>query len=120
MFYPDHYNGAFAACPDPVDFRAYTLINLYSDKNAFYIEGRAQAGRAAGHARLPRPHARTMQDANAYELALGTHGRSGEQWDIWQAVYDRSARTAIRSRSSTRRPARSTTVSPSTGASIMI
>ena len=21
MFYPDHYNGAFVACPDPVDFR---------------------------------------------------------------------------------------------------
>ena len=23
----------------------------------------------------------------AYELALGDHGRSGEQFDIWQAVY---------------------------------
>jgi len=29
MFYPDHYNGTFTACPDPVDFRAYTLIDLY-------------------------------------------------------------------------------------------
>ena len=29
MFYPDHYNGAFIACPDPVDFRAYTNIDLY-------------------------------------------------------------------------------------------
>ena len=24
VFYPDHYNGVFVACPDPVDFRAYT------------------------------------------------------------------------------------------------
>ncbi len=22
IFYPDHYNGAFGACPDPVDFRS--------------------------------------------------------------------------------------------------
>src|SRR5580704_17512922 len=38
-FYPDHYNGAFVACPDPVDFRAFTVIDLYSDKNAFYRDG---------------------------------------------------------------------------------
>jgi hypothetical protein len=28
-----------------------------------------------------------QQDNNAYELALGDHGRSGEQYDIWQAVF---------------------------------
>src|SRR5882724_1079156 len=50
MFYPDHYNGAFAACPDPVDFRAYTTIDLYKDKNAFYIEG--------PHMRVPQPGVR--------------------------------------------------------------
>jgi hypothetical protein len=87
MFYPDHYNGAFAACPDPVDFRAYTTINLYSDKNAFVLIG--------AHKEIEQPGMRdylghvtaTTRDLNAYELALGTHGRSGEQFDIWQAVY---------------------------------
>jgi hypothetical protein len=87
IFYPDHYNGVFAACPDPIDFRAYTLIDLYKDTNAFYIEG--------AHKRVAQPGMRdylghvtiTIQDSNAYELALGTKGRSGEQWDIWQAVY---------------------------------
>ena len=39
MFYPDHYNGVFSACPDPIDFRAYTLIDLYKWPNAFYIDG---------------------------------------------------------------------------------
>ena len=29
----------------------------------------------------------TAAEANQYELALGTRGRSGEQFDIWQAVY---------------------------------
>ena len=30
-----------AACPDPIDFRAYCLTNIYDDENAFftYSEG---------------------------------------------------------------------------------
>jgi hypothetical protein len=87
VFYPDHYNGAFAACPDPVDFRAYTNINLYEDQNAFYIRG--------PHVEVAQPAERdylghtfvTTQKVNQYELALGSHARSGEQFDIWQAVY---------------------------------
>jgi len=87
MFYPDHYNGAFIACPDPVDFHAYTTVNIYDDKNAFFLEG--------PHARIPRPAMHdylghmlaTVQGMNQYELALGSHARSGEQFDIWQAVY---------------------------------
>ena len=29
----------------------------------------------------------TIEQRNHLELVLGTKGRSGEQWDIWQAVY---------------------------------
>ncbi len=87
IFYPDHYNGAFGACPDPVDFSSYEVIDLYHDKNAFFIEG--------AHKRVAQPAMRdylghttlTLEENNAYELALGSHGRSGEQFDIWQAVY---------------------------------
>jgi len=87
VFYPDHYNGAFAACPDPIDFHAFTNIDLYNDKNAFFVEGE--------HKREAQPAMRdylghtfiTTQEINGYELALGDHGRSGEQFDIWQAVY---------------------------------
>jgi hypothetical protein len=87
VFYPDMYNGAFAACPDPIDFRAYTLINLYKDPNAFVLEG--------AHESLERPAVRnylgeimaTQRGTNQYERALGDRGRSGEQYDIWQAVY---------------------------------
>ena len=87
MFYPDHYNGTFAASPDPVDFRAYTVVDIYKDKNAFFVEG--------PHKRVAQPGMRdylghisvTLEDLNDYELALGSKGRSGEQWDIWQAVF---------------------------------
>ena len=87
VFYPDHYNGAFVACPDPVDFRQYTNIDLYKDKNAFFIQG--------PHTEVAQPGFRdylghtiaTTKSVNQYELALGSHARSGEQYDIWQAVY---------------------------------
>ena len=62
MFYPDHYNGAFVACPDPVDFRAFTVIDLYNDKNAFYMQG--------AHKRLQQP---AMRDYLGHTLA--THRR---------------------------------------------
>jgi hypothetical protein len=29
----------------------------------------------------------TLEEMNHHELALATRGRSGGQWDIWQAVY---------------------------------
>ena len=87
MFYPDHYNGAFIACPDPVDFQAYTTIDLYKDKNAFYMQGaHTQVAQPAMRDYLGRTFA-TVASVNQYELALGTHARSGEQFDIWQAVF---------------------------------
>lgn len=87
VFYPDMFNGAFAACPDPIDFRAYTIVNLYQDKNAYTLHGEA--------ASVERPSFRnylgeifaTQRDANYMELALGTRSRSGGQYDIWQAVF---------------------------------
>ncbi|RXS95763.1 hypothetical protein ESZ00_12870 [Silvibacterium dinghuense] len=87
VFYPDHYNGAFAACPDPIDFHAYTNIDLYHDKNAFYLYGANKTVEQPamrdylGHTTI------TTKQVNEYELALGDHGRSGEQFDIWQAIY---------------------------------
>ena len=87
MFYPDHYNGAFIACPDPVDFRAYTNINLYKDKNAFFIQGPHTEVAQPGYRDYLGHTIATTQSSNQYELALGSHARSGEQFDIWQAVY---------------------------------
>jgi hypothetical protein len=87
VFYPDMYNGAFVACPDPIDFRAFTLINIYEDANAYTLKGEA--------ATVERPASRnylgevftTQRDANYMELAQGDRGRSGGQYDIWAAVF---------------------------------
>jgi hypothetical protein len=88
VFYPDMYNGAFAACPDPIDFRAYTLIDLYNDKNAYVRHGSDAPS-------VERPAMRdylgeiaaTQRDSNYQELTQGDHSRSGGQYDIWQAVF---------------------------------
>lgn len=85
--YPDEYNGAFAACPDPIDFRQMMVTNIYEDANAYYRDG--QFGR------VPKPGKRdyrghvfyTAEDENRLELVLGDKTRSGGQWDVWEAVY---------------------------------
>ena len=87
IFYPDEYNGCWSCAPDPIDFRAYQLVNIYEDKNAYYSDSQWKP--------TPRPAKRneigqvssTIEQRNHLELVLGTKGRSGEQWDIWQAVY---------------------------------
>jgi len=87
VFYPDEYNGCYAACPDPIDFRAYCLVNIYKNDNAYYS--------GPDHRKVERPGQRnylgevnaSLRQMNYRELALGTNSRSGEQWDIWQAVY---------------------------------
>ena len=88
VFYPDFFNGAWVFCPDPVDFRYFQLVDIYDDENAYYA--------GSGFKKDPiRPWMRsvddqvlmTERDASILELVLGTRGRSGDQMDIFQAVY---------------------------------
>ena len=87
IFYPDEYNGCYAACPDPIDFHQYSTIDIYNNKNAYYVE--------SDFRKTPRPeyrdslgHVKAMvQETNQRELALGTNSRSGDQFDIWEAVF---------------------------------
>ena len=87
VFYPDMYNGAFAACPDPIDFRAYTIINLYEDSNAYTLKGEASSVERPAFRNYLGEVFATQRDANYMELAQGDHSRSGGQYDIWQAVF---------------------------------
>ena len=87
VFYPDMYNGAFAACPDPIDFRAYTIINLYKDTNAYTLTGEASTVERPAFRNYMGEIFATQRDANYMELAQGDLSRSGGQYDIWQAVF---------------------------------
>jgi hypothetical protein len=87
IFYPDFFNGAYSFCPDPIDFRAYQLVNIYDDKNAFFEQG--------PFGKVPRGEMRSstgqilavMEPTVRREEVMGTHGRSTEQFGIWQAVF---------------------------------
>ncbi|MFP5249999.1 MAG: alpha/beta hydrolase-fold protein [Acidobacteriota bacterium] len=87
VFYPDLYNGAYVACPDPVDFHAYQNIDLYNDANAFTRHGDFGEVPIAADRKPDGSIIANSGPEFAYELVLGTHGRSTEQWNIWQAVF---------------------------------
>jgi hypothetical protein len=87
MFYPDEFNGAFAACPDPIDFRQYTNINIYTDKNVFWKEGPFGKVERPAHRNYLGHIDYTVEQEQRLELVLGDKSRSGQQWDIWEAVY---------------------------------
>jgi hypothetical protein len=80
--------GTWTLYPDQVDFRRYQLVNIYEDDTAFF---------AAGHTwfQVPRPIMRTsegqmmitMQQFSEMEAVLGSHNRSGEQIEIWEAAF---------------------------------
>ena len=89
VMYPDAYNGAWALCPDPIDFRSYRSVNIYDERNAYYyLEDNPWK-------RTPKPGYRdyrghlysTFEERNLVELVLGTHGRSAGQHDGWASVF---------------------------------
>jgi hypothetical protein len=87
VFYPDYFGGAWAECPDPVDFRAFELIDIYAHDNA-YVNPRG----------FERPSARelngdvrfTLRHECQIENVLGRGNRwtlSGKDWGAWNAVF---------------------------------
>jgi hypothetical protein len=87
LFYPDTFNGCWSQCPDSVDFRAYELIDIYRDTNAY-----------VNRTGFERPAKRTIDGDTTYtvrhechlERVLGRGGRwelSGLDWASWNATY---------------------------------
>ncbi len=85
--YPQDYNGCFAACPDPIDFRAYCLTNIYEDENAYFYPSEHKQLEVPAHRDYLGHIQTTVREYNHLELVLGTKSRSGQQWDIWEATY---------------------------------
>jgi hypothetical protein len=84
--YPDDFNGAWIACPDPVDFARFGTVDLYADSNVWHLDTLKKT---------PRPMQRddrgnialTTEEQSRFERVLGAGGRSGEQWDAWEAAF---------------------------------
>ncbi len=87
IFHPDFFGGCFAYCPDPVDFSDVEGINIYKDKNAYFKDYGWLKVQTVSVRDTDGSVQITCQQKNYYELVRGTNGRSGEQFDIWSAVY---------------------------------
>jgi hypothetical protein len=87
IFYPDFFNGAWSHAPDPVDFRAYELINVYEHDNAYLNEygcERPARRELNGDIRY------TVRHECRIERVLGRGGRwelSGKDWCAWNAAF---------------------------------
>jgi S-formylglutathione hydrolase FrmB len=87
VFYPDSFNGAWSFCPDPVDFRALELVDIYHDDFTYvnrYGSERPSARAANGDVKL------TMRREVGVENLLGrgnSYTLSGEQWGAWNAAF---------------------------------
>jgi enterochelin esterase-like enzyme len=87
VFYPDIFGGVWSFCPDPVDFRKYQIVDLYADKNAYYVDSDWTRVARPGERRTDGNVVYTMEQENLYEEAIGDRFRSGGQWAIWNAVF---------------------------------
>jgi hypothetical protein len=87
ILYPDFFNGAWAFCPDSVDFRSFQLVNVYEDRNAYVNRHgfeRPAARDVSGEIRY------TMRHECQLENVLGRGNSwtlSGGQWGAWNATY---------------------------------
>jgi enterochelin esterase-like enzyme len=87
VFYPGFFNGCWSVSPDPVDFRAMQLVDIYHDANAFVdAQGkeRPSARKQTGEVRY------TMRSDVYRENMMGrgdSYTMSGDQWGAWNAVY---------------------------------
>ena len=87
ILYPSYFNGAYSFSPDSPSFRAYQLVNIYEDENAYYSARgmiRPSARETNGDPRF------SIADEIRMEAAMGSGGSyvvSGQQWGAWNAVY---------------------------------
>jgi hypothetical protein len=89
--HPDFFGGAWVFDPDPIDFNAFQLVNLYKDDDAFFA-----LSPDGGWETYPRPWERsafgqalaTNGQVSRYELVMGSRGRSQYQLDGWWAIFD--------------------------------
>jgi hypothetical protein len=87
IFHPDFFGGTWSACPDSVTFTDVEGINVYKDANAFYKQFEWRRVPTVNSRETDGQIRQTSDERNRFELVSGTRGRSGEQLDIWSAVY---------------------------------
>jgi hypothetical protein len=88
IHYPDVFGGAWSLYPDQLDFRNYQLGNIYADTNAYVHDDGSWLPREIPASRTPEGLTElTVREENQAELVIAMKGRSGGEWDGWQAAW---------------------------------
>jgi hypothetical protein len=89
LHYPDVFGGAWSLYPDQLDFRHYQFGNLYADANAYTLADDSWLPpREVPSSRTPEGLTElTVREENRAESVIASRGRSGGQWDGWQAAW---------------------------------
>ena len=88
VHYPDVFGGAWSLYPDQLDFRNYQFGNIYADTNAFVTADGSWLPREVPSSRsIEGLTLLTVREENQAELVIASRGRSGGQWDGWQAAW---------------------------------
>jgi hypothetical protein len=85
---PDFFGGGWCLYPDPVDFRRNQLVDNYADTNAFTPNQSEPPIPERYMMRTPEGQPQvTERQMSQLEAVLGSHARSGQQFDAWDAAY---------------------------------
>ncbi|MEP7383524.1 MAG: alpha/beta hydrolase-fold protein [Gemmatimonadota bacterium] len=88
VHYPDVFGGAWSLYPDQLDFRNYQFGNIYADTNAFVNDDGSWLPREIPSSRTIEGLTElTVREENRAESVIASKGRSGGQWDGWQAAW---------------------------------
>lgn len=86
--YPQTFGATWSTSPDPVDFRKFQLVDIYSQAN-FYndVTPPQRGGRELPSYRSNGKELMTNRQENLMEEVIGPDNTSGQQWDSWFAVF---------------------------------
>jgi S-formylglutathione hydrolase FrmB len=88
VYHPDFFGGTWTFYPDPVDFTRYGIVDIYNDVSAFLAPNYDPPVPERPMSRTPEGQVDvTMRQMSQLEEVLGSHGRSGQQFEAWESVY---------------------------------
>lgn len=95
--HPETFGACFASGPDPVDFSAFQVSDLYHDESMF-VDAEDHA-RPSYRQMIGPEFERVLMTAAqecAMERVLSPDGASGQQWDAWASVFGRIDASGLR------------------------
>lgn len=87
--WPDVFGGCWSTAPDPIDFHAFQMTNVYEDANMYITR---DGHETPSYRRVSGPGGQTsvvmtVRQEGLMEHAMHPKGGSGQQWDAWEAMF---------------------------------